>query len=49
VAAEGGRLEIECTVRVADLRRELFHVTTDIGIINQWVVSVKWWKSVNAS
>ena len=35
VTAQGGRLEIEYTVRVADIPGQLFHVTTDIRNINQ--------------
>jgi hypothetical protein len=34
-AAQGGRLEIEYTVKVADIPGQLFHVTTDIRNINQ--------------
>ena len=34
-AAQGGRLEIEYTVKVADLPGQLFHVTTNITNINQ--------------
>ena len=33
-AAQGGRLEIEYTVKVADIPGQLFHVTTDIRNIN---------------
>jgi predicted metalloprotease with PDZ domain len=35
VVAQGGRLEIEYTVKVADIPGQLFHVTTDIRNINQ--------------
>jgi predicted metalloprotease with PDZ domain len=34
-AAQNGRLEIEYTVKVADIPGQLFHVTTDIRNINQ--------------
>ena len=34
-AAQGGRLDIEYTVKVADIPGQLFHVTTDIRNINQ--------------
>src|SRR5215213_8552271 len=34
-AAQGGQLEIEYTVKVADIPGQLFHVTTDITNINQ--------------
>jgi predicted metalloprotease with PDZ domain len=34
-AAQGGRLEIAYTVKVADIPGQLFHVTTDIRNINQ--------------
>jgi hypothetical protein len=34
-AAQSGRLEIEYTVKVADIPGQLFHVTTDIRNINQ--------------
>ena len=34
-AAQGGRLEIEYTVKVADIPGQLFHVTTDVRNINQ--------------
>jgi len=34
-AAQGGRLEIEYTVKVADIPGQFFHVTTDIRNINQ--------------
>ena len=34
-AAQGGRLEIEYTVKVADVPGQPFHVTTDIKKINQ--------------
>jgi predicted metalloprotease with PDZ domain len=34
-AAQGGPLEIEYTVKVADIPGQLFHVTTDIRNINQ--------------
>ena len=34
-AAQGGRLEIEYRVKVADIPGQLFHVTTDISNINQ--------------
>ena len=34
-AAQGGGLEIEYTVKVADIPRQLFHVTTDIRNIKQ--------------
>ena len=34
-AAQGGRLEVEYTVKVADIPGQLFHVTTDIKNINQ--------------
>ena len=35
VAAQGGQLEIEYTVKVADIPGQLFHVTTDIRNIHQ--------------
>jgi predicted metalloprotease with PDZ domain len=39
-AAQGGRLEIEHTVKVADIPGQLFHVTTDIRNINQPVLEL---------
>jgi predicted metalloprotease with PDZ domain len=39
-AAQGGRLEIEYTVKVADIPGQLFHVTTDISNINQPVLEL---------
>jgi hypothetical protein len=34
-ASQSGRLEIEYTVKVADIPGQFFHVTTDIRNINQ--------------
>jgi predicted metalloprotease with PDZ domain len=40
VAAQGGALRIEYTVKVADIPGQLFHVTTDIRNINQPALEV---------
>jgi len=39
-AAQGGGLKIEYTVKVADIRGQLFHVTTDFRNINQPALEV---------
>jgi predicted metalloprotease with PDZ domain len=39
-AAQGGRLDIEYTVKVADIPGQLFHVTTDIRNINQLAIEL---------